>query len=175
MAMQVIEARAHSTAPPRGGMAGDRGRAGWSRWGAWRSSELEREGEPPPGGLGAVKVLTSENRRPVVSREEVTVFEPPSRFGYKLLSGVPLRDYNATITLGEASGGGTDIAWRSQFEPKYPLTGGLFRRALGKFIQDAAQRLAREAERADRLSRTCLSRGKPWSRFACVARDQRLE
>ncbi len=96
-----------------------------------------------------MKVLTSENRRPVVSREEVTVFEPPARFGYKLLSGLPLRDYNASITLTEASDGGTDITWRSQFDSKYPLTGGLIRRALQKFIDDAAQRLAREAERAD--------------------------
>jgi hypothetical protein len=123
---------------------------GWSRWGAWRSVELEREGEPSPGGLGAVKVLTSDTRRPVVSREEVTVFEPPSRFGYRLLSsGLPLRDYDAAITLAPASDGGTDIAWRSQFNPKIPLTGGFFRRALGRFIEDAARRLAREAELAN--------------------------
>ena len=43
--------------------------------------------------------------------------------------------------------GGTDITWRSEFDPKVPLTGGFFRRALGKFIQDTAERLAREAER----------------------------
>ena len=58
-------------------------------------------------------------------REEVTIFEPPARFGYKLLSGLSLRDYHAKI----------------------PLSGGLLRRALQKFIQDAAERLAREAER----------------------------
>jgi Polyketide cyclase / dehydrase and lipid transport len=150
MGKQMIEATAHSSAPPPAVWDVIADVPGWSRWGAWRSSELEREGEPPPGGLGAVKVLTSEDRRPVVSREEVTVFDPPSRFGYELLSGLPLRDYNATITLSEAGDGGTDIAWRSQFDPKYPLTGGLFRRALGKFIQDAAQRLAQEAERAFR-------------------------
>ena len=148
MAKQVIEAHAHSAAPREAVWQVIADVPGWSRWGAWRSSELVHEGGPPPGGLGAVKVLTSENRRPVVSTEEVTVFEPPSRFSYKLLSGMPLRDYNATITLTDAGDGGTDITWRSQFEPKYPLTGGLFRRALGRFIKDAAQRLAREAERA---------------------------
>jgi hypothetical protein len=124
---------------------------GWARWGAWRAAELEREGNPPPGGVGAVKALTSESRgptgRPVVSREEVTEFDPPSRLGYKLLSGLPLRDYNASITLADAPGGGTDITWRSQFDGKIPLTGGLFRRALQRFMNDAAARLAREAER----------------------------
>lgn len=146
--MQVTEGHAHSAAPPEAVWEVVADARGWSRWGAWRSSELEREGEPPPDGLGSVKVLTSETRRPVVSREEVTVFEPPSRFGYRLLSsGLPLRDYDATITLAPAADGGTDITWRSQFNPKIPLTGGFFRRALRRFIKDAAQRLAREAER----------------------------
>jgi uncharacterized protein YndB with AHSA1/START domain len=144
---QTIEARAHSAAPREAVWRVVADAPGWSRWGAWKKAELEREGQPPPGGLGAVKALTSETRRPVVSREEVTIFEPPSRFGYKLLSGLPLRDYNATITLADAPDGGTDITWRSQFEPKIPLTGALFRRGLQKFIQDTAERLAREAER----------------------------
>lgn len=147
MPKQVIEAKAHSTAPREAVWRLVEDAPGWSRWGAWSSVELEREGGPPPGGLGAIKVLKSETRPAVTSREEVTVFEPPSRFGYKLLSsGLPLRDYDATIMLEDA-GGGTDITWRSQFNPKIPLTGGMFRRSLGRFIQDAAERLAREAER----------------------------
>jgi hypothetical protein len=145
--VQVVETNAHSAAPREAVWRVVADAGGWSRWGAWRAAEIEREGTPPPAGLGAIKVLTSETRRPVVSREEVTVFEPPSRFGYKLLSGLPLRDYNATIALTEAAGGGTEIAWRSQFDPKIPLTGAFFRRALQRFIQDTAERLAREAER----------------------------
>ena len=143
--MQVIEAEAHSAADREAVWRVVADARGWSRWGAWQQAELEREGDPPPGGVGAIKALT---RRPVVSREEVTVFEPPSRFGYRLLSGLPLRGYEATITLTEAPGGGTGIRWRSQFEPKIPLTGGMFRRSLGKFVQDTAERLAREAERS---------------------------
>ena len=143
--MQVIEGRALSRADRERVWRVVADAPAWSRWGAWQKAELEREGDPPPGGVGAVKALT---RRPVVSREEVTVFEPPTRLGYRLLSGLPLRDYEATIVLTEAPGGGTDIVWRSQFEPKIPLTGGLFRRSLGRFIQDTAERLAREAERA---------------------------
>jgi hypothetical protein len=143
--MQVVEARARSAASREAVWAVVADARGWSRWGGWESAELEREGNPPPAGLGAVKAL---KRGRVVSREEVTVFDPPSRFGYRLLAGLPLRGYEATIELAEAPGGGTDITWRSQFEPKVPLTGGLFRRALQKFIADTVVQLAREAERS---------------------------
>jgi hypothetical protein len=146
--MQKVEAHAHSTADRETVWRVVADAPSWSSWGAWSKSELQREGDPPPGGVGSIKALTSETRRPVVSVEEVTVFEPPARFGYRLLSGLPLRAYEAQIALAEAPGGGTDITWRSQFDPKIPLTGGLFRRALQRFTADAVQRLAREAERA---------------------------
>ena len=143
--MQIVEARAHSAADREAVWRLVADARGWSRWGAWESAELEREGDPPVGGVGAVKAL---KRGRVVSREEVTEFEPPARFGYRLLSGLPLRGYEAQVTLAAAPGGGTDITWRSRFEPKIPLTGGLFRRALQRFTQDTAERLARAAERS---------------------------
>jgi hypothetical protein len=143
--MQIVEARAHSAADREAVWRLVADARGWSRWGAWQSAELEREGDPPAGGIGAVKAL---KRGRVVSREEVTEFEPPARFGYRLLSGLPLRGYEAQVTLAAAPGGGTDITWRSRFEPKIPLTGGLFRRALQRFTQDTAERLARAAERS---------------------------
>ncbi len=152
MSRQVIDAHAHSGASRETVWELVADGRGWWRWGAWRSSELEREGNPPPDGVGAVRVLTSETRRPVVSREEVVEFEPPSRLTYKLLSGLPLRDYRGTVTLEALGDGGTEITWHSEFEPKIPLTGGLFRRTLGKFIKDAAERLAREAERQQSIS-----------------------
>jgi len=145
--MQVVQATARSTAPRQVVWDVVADASGWSNWGAWKEASIEREGDPPPGGLGAIKVLVSERRPSVTSREEVTVFDPPTRFGYRLLSGLPLRDYEAGITLADAAEGGTDITWRSQFEPKIPLTGGFFRRILQTFMEETVQRLAREAER----------------------------
>ena len=148
MARHVIDAKAHSNAPREAVWALVADAEGWSRWGAWRSVEIRRAGDPPPAGVGAIKALTSETRKPIVSVEEITAFEPPARLDYRLIEGgLPLRDYNASITLEAAADGGTDITWRSQFRPKIPLTGGMFRRALGRFIQATAERLAREAER----------------------------
>jgi Polyketide cyclase / dehydrase and lipid transport len=58
----------------------------------------------------------------------------------------PLRNYEASVTLTDADGG-TAIHWRSQFDPRIPGTGALFRSMLGRFIADVTERLAREAER----------------------------
>ena len=115
----------------------------WSDWGAWSEAELVREGEPPPGGVHSVKRLKS---FPVTTVEEVTVFEPPHRLGYELRSGMPLRGYQAEVTLTPVDGG-TDIRWRSEFEPKIPGTGGLYRTVLSRFMADAVKRLAAAAEK----------------------------
>jgi hypothetical protein len=140
---QVIDAKRHSRAPreviwtilAEGGS--------WSDWGPWTKSELEREGSPPPGGMGSVKRLT---RGRLTLREEVTEFEAPIRYGYKLLSGLPVRNYRAHVTLSEA-GDGTDIEWHSEFEGRLPGTGWLVRRSLQRAVNDVASRLADEAQR----------------------------
>ena len=51
-----------------------------------RKSVLEREGDPAPNGVGAIRVLSSVG--PPL-REEVIAYQPPTRFSYKLLSGAP--------------------------------------------------------------------------------------
>jgi hypothetical protein len=114
----------------------------WSDWGDWSEAELLREGTPAPGGVHSVKRL---KHFPVTTVEEVTVFEPERRLGYELRSGMPLNNYRAEVTLTPADGG-TEIRWRSQFEPKVPGTGGIYRRALSRFMADAVKRLAAAAE-----------------------------
>ena len=59
----------------------------------------------------------------VVNREEVTVFDPPNDFGYTMLAGLPLRDYQARVRLSD-DGEGTEIRWHVEFDPKLPGTGG---------------------------------------------------
>ena len=117
----------------------------WSDWGAWSSAELLREGDPPPGGVHSIKKLKAFPATTTV--EEVTVFEPQRRLGYELRSGMPLRGYRAEITLAPADGG-TEIRWRSEFEPKVPGTGGFYRAVLSRFMADAVKRLAAAAEKS---------------------------
>ena len=116
----------------------------WRDWGDWHTTELEREGDPPPNGVGAIRLTA---RRPLRVREEVEIFEPPSRFGYTLLSGLPLRDYHSVVTLTDAGGGGTNLHWQSRFDVAVPGTDRLFRSLAGKVLGDIAGQLVAEAER----------------------------
>src|SRR5438093_1598427 len=101
MARYVIDARAHSSASRESVWSVIAEGRRWSEWGPWQKSELEQEGEPPPDGVGAIRRLT---RRPVLNRERVTVFDPPERFGYEVISGMGLRNYRAEIRLSVAGG-----------------------------------------------------------------------
>ncbi len=143
MSRYMAEARATSAAPCEVVWRVIEDGRGWARWGPWQQATLEREGSPSPNGVGALRRMT---RRPVVVREEVTIFEPPTRLGYELRSGLPLRDYRAQITLSAADGG-TEIHWRSEFDPAIPGTGAFFRWQLQRFLADVARRAAQEAER----------------------------
>jgi hypothetical protein len=140
----VIDARAHSNAPREAVWSVLADGRRWSEWGPWQKAELEQEGTPPPDGVGAIRRLT---RRPVVNRERVTVFDPPERFGYEVISGMGLRNYRAEVRLSE-SDGGTGIHWHSEFDgARLPGAALLLRRMLDGFIADVVRRVAREAER----------------------------
>lgn len=115
---------------------------GYASWGPWQQARLEREGAPPPNGVGAVRILRA---RPLTMREQVVTFEPPSRLDYVLHAGLPLRDYRASVTL-TPSGEGTTLRWRAEFEPKIPGTGWIYRWFLGRVFGDVVERAARGAE-----------------------------
>jgi hypothetical protein len=138
----VAEARAVSAAPREivWDVLAD-GRS-WHEWGAWSETVYDNEGDPPPDGVGTVRRFT---RRPVTSVERVEIFEPPARFGYELLSGLPLRGYHAVVTLTDLADGGTEIHWRSEFETRWPASGWFWRRFIRKVISDVARAIAAEA------------------------------
>jgi uncharacterized protein YndB with AHSA1/START domain len=73
-----------------------------------RGAKLEREGVPAPNGVGAVRA--SRLIGPPI-REEVTAYEPPRRFAYKMLSGLPMRDYHGEVALTEGPGGSTEVSY----------------------------------------------------------------
>ncbi len=137
--MQTIEAHATTT--------GDRERVWalladaktWTDWAGFEDATVEKG-----SGLGEQRRFRLGRTR---SRELVTVWEPPRRFGYDLIEGLPIRDYHAEVELTETPAGGTEIAWRSSFRPKVPGTGWLIRRKLQAFIAETAAGLARAAER----------------------------
>jgi Polyketide cyclase / dehydrase and lipid transport len=108
---------------------------GWHEWGPWSKTDLE----------GDIRTMVSERKRltgkPYVMKERVIALEPEERLAYELLSGLPVKNYRAVVTLSDAEGG-TDIHWRSTFDSPWPFFGGLWRGAMQKVITDVSERLA---------------------------------
>lgn len=86
-----------------------------------RKVELEREGEPAPNGVGAIRVLRAVG--PPL-REEVLAYESPSRFSYTVLSGLPVRDHVGTVEL-TPQGEGTKVVYAVRTFPTVPLAGAV--------------------------------------------------
>ncbi len=113
----------------------------WRDWSFLTASGLERDGSPDPDGVGAVRHFT---RYGMGSREEVVAWDPPGHLAYRILSGFPVRDYRADITL-EPDGAGTRIEWAGSYEPRWPGTGRLLQAVVPKMMQRFADDVARYA------------------------------
>lgn len=113
----------------------------WTSWAPFDAAVLEEAGAAVPNGVGAIRRF---ERGRFTTRERVTEFVPDRRLSYRLLSGLPLRDYEAHIDL-ERQGQLTFITWSASFGARIPGTGPVFRRGMQKLYTDYAQRLAAAA------------------------------
>ena len=110
----------------------------WATWGPFETAELERTGSTNRGGVGAIRAFRHGRW---TTREEVTVYQPGRRVGYRLLSGIPVRDYDAEVTL-EQRGARTRVTWEATFRPMIPGTGRALRRELAPFVSEVLESLA---------------------------------
>jgi uncharacterized protein YndB with AHSA1/START domain len=108
-----------------------------------RRSELEREGEGDPNGVGAIRRLTAVGPP---MREEVIAFEVPSRFSYTVLSGLPVRDHVGTVELMPADGG-TRMVYAVRTQPTLPVVGFAVVAAIRQGIKSLIDGVAKESER----------------------------
>lgn len=120
--------------------------AGYARFSALRASVLEREGVPAPNGVGAIRSLTMLG--PPI-REEITEYEAPRRFSYRMLSGIPVRHHIGTVEVfpdGDRSR--LELTIDTDPKPFVPTAGwvAVMRAVFGQVL--AA--IAREAERRTR-------------------------
>jgi len=118
---------------------------GWKDWAGWfvRESSWDREGTPPPGGVGSIRKVGA---KPVYGREETVEYDPPTRFAYRILSGQPVKSYRADVELTPIESG-TRVRWSGRFEPSIPGTGPFMRWYFQRLVTGFARRLAAYAER----------------------------
>jgi uncharacterized protein YndB with AHSA1/START domain len=138
-----FDLRAHVAAPAETVFAVLTDHRGYARISPLRSCTLEREGTPAPNGVGAVRRLVLVG--PPL-REEVTAFEAPRHFGYRLLSGLPVREHTGEVTL-TAAGDATDVLYRIHTVPSFPVPGALWGAMVRPGIQQLLKGVQREAER----------------------------
>jgi uncharacterized protein YndB with AHSA1/START domain len=108
-----------------------------------RKSVLERQGEPAPNGVGAIRVLSVAG--PPL-REEVIAYEPSTRFSYKLLSGLPVRDHVGTVELTSRDGG-TKVVYAVRTTPTVPLAGAAVVAVVKVGVKQLLAGIATESER----------------------------
>jgi Polyketide cyclase / dehydrase and lipid transport len=136
-----IDVSAHSQAAPEVvfGLLADG--ASWPLWSPIESFELERPGNPPPEGVGAIRVFRKEG---TTGRDQIVELVPGRRLSYVSLSGPPVRDYRAEIDL-EGAGEGTAIKWRASFSPRIVGTSWLLDWGLRSFLEECARGVAEHA------------------------------
>lgn len=115
----------------------------WPRWGPWETAELEHPGHDRPEGPGAIRRLRS-GRWTV--REYVLVADAPHRLRYRVMSGLPVRDYVGEARLDRSLGGGTTLTWCARFESSVPGLGPILERRLWSLLAEVTARLAAYAE-----------------------------
>lgn len=143
----VVRSEAQSAAPVEAVWALLSTVSTWPTWSRHKFARLEREGSPTPDGLGAIRVLAVDPKKPhKCNREEVVAFDPPAHFGYILLSGQPLDDYRADVRLTALPDGGTRITWESRFGT-HGVTGWIWVLAVRWVVKHWSADLARGAER----------------------------
>jgi carbon monoxide dehydrogenase subunit G len=107
-----------------------------------RKSVLEREGDPAPNGVGSIRKLSAVG--PAL-REETIVYERPSRFSYKVLSGLPVRNHVGTVSL-EANGDGTRVTYAVRTNPTLPVVGGAVVAVIKQAVKQLLDGVSAEAE-----------------------------
>lgn len=120
------------------------------RWREWmpavQTACWDQRGQTTPSGRGAIRSMTVAGR---TVREQVIAADPPHHQSYTALSGLPVTDYTADITI-ESRDGGCVITWAASFLPKVPATGHLIRLVMQASMSRVARALARESERVHR-------------------------
>ena len=117
--------------------------AGWSQWAGVGPVRLVKEGSPDRDGVGAVRAFAF----PPGLREEVTLFEPPSRLEYRISQGgFPVTGHRGEVLFTQ-QGAATRVTWRVSVASKIPGTSRVIEFLLEAFFRQVLTRLGRELDK----------------------------
>jgi uncharacterized protein YndB with AHSA1/START domain len=117
---------------------------GMVRWSGAKEAVLRHPGDPPPNGVGAVRVLRMSG---FAIEEEILAYDPPKRMEYRLLAGVPIRDHHGEIRV-DPDASGSRVVWSMRFRPRIPGTGWLMERITLHLLSNVLTRLTNLIERS---------------------------
>jgi uncharacterized protein YndB with AHSA1/START domain len=111
---------------------------GMRDWGPGLTARVTKSGATERNGLGAVREISSPLPMAAIV-EEIIEFEPPHKFAYRALAGVPLKNYRGDVELSE-SDGHTTIRYSISGDARVPLAARAGTRALALVLVSALVR-----------------------------------
>lgn len=139
--MQTIHMEQRFAAPPEKVFAAVTDHRGMEKWLEGMRVTLEKEGDPPPNGLGAVRKIQARGTTVV---EEVVRWEEPTAMDYKVIRGL-IQDHLGEIRLYPENGG-TLLDYRIRFRVPWwatgPILGSLVATLLKGELEKGLVRLA---------------------------------
>jgi uncharacterized protein YndB with AHSA1/START domain len=115
----------------------------WTQWAGLGNVTLDRQGDPPPNGVGCVRAISSTG---VKVFEEVMTFEAPRRMTYRIVrGGLPIKDHLGEVDF-EPHADRTLVTWRCRFDSKVPGLGAPFRFFITRLFTNALEGLAKDLQ-----------------------------
>jgi hypothetical protein len=116
----------------------------WSRWAGRAIAFSAWDGGPLRDDVvvGRVRLVGSAQ---IKTAEQITVDEPPTTHGYRILADWPVRDYSARVVLVPGPEGTLTVRWSGEFEERIPGSGLLWRAFLRRFLGGLAENLLEHA------------------------------
>ena len=117
-------------------------------WTRAKSVYLQKEGNPNPNGLGAIRVFVMGL---VKTREEVIGWKENESMTYRMLNQWPLKNYTSKMSVSEASDTDpknpkTELLWESSWTNRLGLAWSF--KIIQKALQDFAKGIKADAEQS---------------------------
>jgi hypothetical protein len=119
----------------------------YPRWGPWNDGGY-RPPSAGPSRKGSVQWFRYGRR--TTSVEEILEVEEASRVAYKVVGGLPVRNYRAEVTLTAMPSGGTSIRWTATWDNTF--LGKVVRRKLRQIYPEIVHALVAAADHQEASS-----------------------